>query len=710
MQFINGAMNQLEKTLHNNLSLNDSVHVPGADVETDQDYEMEYPELADGSFNNTSFRNFLVLDHSGYGEKDSHTVRCFKDLDGYKQGINIVHINSKGKSNTKKILFNLQRNILHCGKRKKISFAEFDEIRIGNKTNIFNIFKTKGGLQDDYHERSFSLMYGNNKSLDFICSHPNERKELVSVLFHIIEDCKATDNEFSFVKREWESIGKDALKLSDVKKLLAKLNYSTSTEQLTKLANSVDKNNDGKMCFSELTTLLHYLRSRPEVRMILFRYTGGEEQMTIEQMIKFFKEEQAETWTEQDLDVWDGTDGDPIIFHGKTLTSQIKFSHVLETIKARAFESSPFPVVLSLETHCSVPQQIKMADHLKEILGDMLPSPLSTESSTGSKCLPSLDDLKYKVLLKGYCLHPPVHSATPSTAELEVEYEDEYVYDDEFTSSQSSSTKKKIPKAKIAEELSNLIYLKTEPFKTPEHTTNERQPWEMHSFSEAKVSSMLDSSDTTRVAEVYPKGTRFNSSNYDPAPGWLLGCQIVALNHQTSSTPMWINQGMFQDNGGVGYVLKPECLLPGTGNGFDPSGYDRHPSSKYSKLKVSVISARQLPKYTKTTKGEVIDPFVTLSIHGAKSDVSEVKTKVIDNNGFNPYWGEEFEFSLIHSQLDLLLIRVDDADKFGRHNRIGHYCIRVENIRPGYRILRLKNDFGHVIPLCNIFCRFSFEV
>ena len=38
--------------------------------------------------------------------------------------------------------------------------------------------------------------------------------------------------------------------------------------------------------------------------------------------------------------------------------------------------------------------------------------------------------------------------------------------------------------------------------------------------------------------------------------------QVVALNYQTHGEPVWLNQGKFMDNGGCGYVLKPEFLLP----------------------------------------------------------------------------------------------------------------------------------------------------
>lgn len=34
------------------------------------------------------------------------------------------------------------------------------------------------------------------------------------------------------------------------------------------------------------------------------------------------------------------------------------------------------------------------------------------------------------------------------------------------------------------------------------------------------------------VLRIYPKGTRFNSSNYKPLVGWMHGAQMVAFNMQ----------------------------------------------------------------------------------------------------------------------------------------------------------------------------------
>ncbi|XP_051282330.1 1-phosphatidylinositol 4,5-bisphosphate phosphodiesterase eta-2a isoform X6 [Dicentrarchus labrax] len=107
-----------------------------------------------------------------------------------------------------------------------------------------------------------------------------------------------------------------------------------------------------------------------------------------------------------EVDCWDGQDGEPIVHHGYTLTSKILFKDVIETINKYAFAKNEYPVILSIENHCSVPQQKKMAQYLIEILGDKLD--LSNIKADESGRLPSPEILKGKILVKGKKLPPNI--------------------------------------------------------------------------------------------------------------------------------------------------------------------------------------------------------------------------------------------------------------------------------------------------------------
>ncbi|XP_047015538.1 1-phosphatidylinositol 4,5-bisphosphate phosphodiesterase epsilon-1 isoform X1 [Ictalurus punctatus] len=102
-----------------------------------------------------------------------------------------------------------------------------------------------------------------------------------------------------------------------------------------------------------------------------------------------------------ELDCWDGDDGMPVIYHGHTLTTKIPFKDVVEAINRSAFVNSEMPVILSIENHCSLPQQRKMADIFKVVFGDKLVTKFLFESDfSDDPLLPSPWQLRGKILLK----------------------------------------------------------------------------------------------------------------------------------------------------------------------------------------------------------------------------------------------------------------------------------------------------------------------
>lgn len=51
-----------------------------------------------------------------------------------------------------------------------------------------------------------------------------------------------------------------------------------------------------------------------------------------------------------ELDCWEGPGGEPVIYHGHTLTSKILFRDVVQAVRDHAFTVSPAPSVLPKET------------------------------------------------------------------------------------------------------------------------------------------------------------------------------------------------------------------------------------------------------------------------------------------------------------------------------------------------------------------------
>ena len=109
------------------------------------------------------------------------------------------------------------------------------------------------------------------------------------------------------------------------------------------------------------------------------------------------------------VDVYDG-ETEPIIYHGKTLTSKVSLRDICETIARYAFATSPYPIIISAEVHCSVPQQVMIANIMSDVFGDALVK-APVEGRPRIEVLPSPEDLRGRILLK-VCLTciPMAHS------------------------------------------------------------------------------------------------------------------------------------------------------------------------------------------------------------------------------------------------------------------------------------------------------------
>ena len=70
----------------------------------------------------------------------------------------------------------------------------------------------------------------------------------------------------------------------------------------------------------------------------------------------------------------------PIVKHGWTPMAPILFTDALYVIQKHAFAASDFPLILTIENHCSEENQVVQAKALKDILGEYLFAPTSANS------------------------------------------------------------------------------------------------------------------------------------------------------------------------------------------------------------------------------------------------------------------------------------------------------------------------------------------
>ncbi|CAH1795331.1 unnamed protein product [Owenia fusiformis] len=399
-----------------------------------------------------------------------------------------------------------------------------------------------------------------------------------------------------------------------------------------------------------------------------------------------------------ELDCWDGPKNEPLITHGNTLTSKIHFKDVITAINDYAFATSEYPVILSIENHCSVKQQDVMAKYLRSILKSKL-FIVPESALREDKPLPSPEQLKGKILIKGQKL--PLGSKKAEDCEL--------VEDDEA----EDGTKKTASSLKLSKSLSDTIaYCASVGYKGFEYARSNYRNTEMSSFAESKALKLSteDGKDfvkhnCTYLSRVFPGGLRTDSSNYNPVPMWTAGCQIVALNYQTGGVPLQINDAKFMDNGHCGYILQPPALRNPTSD-FDPAG--DMPPSWNRQLDVTILSGFMLPKSKGSGEG-YIDPYVKVEIFGIPKDNQKEKTRVIQNNGFNPCWAQTLSFNVACPSLAIVRFEVRDYDGKSRDDFIAQFTVPFSCMQEGYRTVNLRDKNGEPLEMATLLVKTTIE-
>ncbi|XP_061207033.1 inactive phospholipase C-like protein 2 isoform X1 [Neopsephotus bourkii] len=405
-----------------------------------------------------------------------------------------------------------------------------------------------------------------------------------------------------------------------------------------------------------------------------------------------------------ELDVWDGPDNEPVIYTGHTMTSQIVFRSVIDIINKYAFFASEYPLILCLENHCSIKQQKVMVQHMKKILGDKLhtQSPNIEESY-----LPSPESLKGKILIKAKKL-----SSNCPGLEGDVTDEDEGAemsqrVGKEGVEQQNSMTGKRF---QLCKELSELVSIcKSVQFKEFQVSFQLQKYWEVCSFNEVLASKYANENPGDFVnynkrflARVFPSPMRIDSSNMNPQDFWKCGCQIVAMNFQTPGLMMDLNIGWFRQNGNCGYVLRPAIMREEV-SFFSANTKDTVPGVSPQLLHIKIISGQNFPKPKGSgAKGDVVDPYVYVEIHGIPADCAEQRTKTMHQNGDNPIFDESFEFQINLPELAMVRFVVLDDDYIG-DEFIGQYTIPFECLQTGYRHVPLQSLTGENLAHASLF-------
>ncbi|KJZ80429.1 hypothetical protein HIM_00279 [Hirsutella minnesotensis 3608] len=395
-----------------------------------------------------------------------------------------------------------------------------------------------------------------------------------------------------------------------------------------------------------------------------------------------------------EVDCWDGSDGQPQVVHGRTLTSAISFKEVMTTINKYAFVKSSFPLWISLEVHCSPSQQALMVDIMKEAFGQRL---VTEPVDPSSDKLPSPSELMERVLIKvkkpggnhdnasadfagrrrGSSLSSPT-SKPPATESAfspsqslpqspllaasnqarrlvsksrvntiaEGEVQQELMASSSTSDNESGSEMGSIGRSanKTTKVLGALgVYcagVKFFGFESPAAKTfNHIFSFMETSFAkhsrtkEAKMA--LDIHNMRYLMRVYPDGLRFASSNFDPLIYWRRGVQMAALNWQTFDLGTQLNHAMFE--GGKdesGYVLKPNELRDIQVRPFDSAIAEGKKERSIVSFTIDVISAQQLMRPANLAANKSMDPYVEVQVFHAndKRDKKEAGSLVYEHD------------------------------------------------------------------------------
>ncbi|KAJ6591818.1 PLC-like phosphodiesterase [Mycena vulgaris] len=471
-----------------------------------------------------------------------------------------------------------------------------------------------------------------------------------------------------------------------------------------------------------------------------------------------------------ELDIYDGP-REPMVYHGKTLTSQVTVREICQAIAKYAFMSSQYPVLLSCEVHCGLVQQDMLVDIMTKAFGSALvKAPLEEHSKI--VVLPSPEQLKGRIMVKTKNLYvaaelesikahkkageaaaakaahleaePPSSDSSESESEVAVVMEEIGEGISELKSKwhkmrgipspstsggpvdSKSKSKAKVPMSMaLASLLVYTVGVKCRGIDDSE----EYAPEQIFSLSESRANKFIQGPvgmvelikhNRNHLVRVYPRGTRVNSTNYEPLQYWAAGCQLVALNIQTMDLGYRINQAMFMRSGRQGYVLKPLALR-------DPNFQELRKHTKHF-LDVTIISAQQLPRPKDSSGKEIVeksivDPYVEVALHipawsnspflpadksydhvppsdasaGSATSARTISycTQAVKNNGFNPMWQEELclPFDCIGGMKELIFVEFNVRQKKKSDEEpLASFIAPLSSLYHGFRHLPLHDE------------------
>ncbi|ERE66613.1 1-phosphatidylinositol-4,5-bisphosphate phosphodiesterase zeta-1 [Cricetulus griseus] len=350
-----------------------------------------------------------------------------------------------------------------------------------------------------------------------------------------------------------------------------------------------------------------------------------------------------------EIDCWDGSQNEPVVYHGYTLTSKLLFKTVIQAIHKYAFMASEYPVVLSLENHCSPGQQEMMADILESTFGDFL---LSDMLDDFPDKLPSPEALKFKILVKnkkiGTLLETRERKGTDKEGLVLEKEEDSYEDGDVEALKEPESRDSFLLRVEQEKE--------TEPSKLIVGVVGKKKS--------RKLKLALALSDLV----IYTKAEKFRSFQYS------------RLYQQ------------FNENNSIGeYRARKLSKLR-------VHEFIFHTRAFITRIYPKVISGIQLPVNLSSSNILVI-----VEVYGVPNDHVKQQTRVVKHNTFSPRWNETFTFIIQVPELALVRFVVENQGFLAGNEFLGQYTLPVLCMNKGYRHVPLYSKAGAKLEPSSLF-------
>ncbi|XP_040297204.1 1-phosphatidylinositol 4,5-bisphosphate phosphodiesterase delta-4 isoform X4 [Bufo bufo] len=609
--------------------------------------------------------------------------------------------------------------------KSTFSISDIETVREGHQSEILQ------SIADEFEpELCFTIVfYGRRGNLDLVAGTAEEAQCWIQGLEKLIETVRNMDQKEIldqwicdwFQKADKNRDGR--MNFKEVQDLLKMMNVDMNEQHAFRLFQMADKSESGTLEGDEFVLFYKALTQRDEVLKIFQDFSKDGKKLTLLEFVDFLRQEQQEVDNTEEF--------------AMDLIARYEPSETAKKLHALSIDGFLIYLCSAAGSIFNVSHQPPYQDMTQPLCRYFISSSHNTYLIEDQLLGQSSVEGYIRALKRG-CRCVEVDTWDGPNGEPIVYHGHTFTSKIFFRDVISAINKYAFTKSKdrLSQELSDcIIYCKSVPFESFKHSRIQYKLYEMSSFTEYKARKLVkepgDLSMDDRIynpkapknlhwivvsaegnefvrhnawqlTRVYPTGLRTDSSNYNPQDMWNVGCQMVALNFQTAGVEMDLNDGLFQQNGRCGYVLKP-LFMRHVDTNFNPDLPQDTAGYFPVNLSIQVISAQQLPKDENSKERSIIDPLVRVEIFGVPIDQSRQETKYIENNGFNPMWYETLQFKIHIPELALVRFVVEDYDKTTRNDFIGQYTLPFKSIKSGYRHIHLLSKDGTKIPPASLF-------